>query len=107
MLDLFREIDRRQNRGERVAVATIVRTTGSTPRELGAKMVVTQDGKVIGSIGGGYGEHEVWKAAAEVVKLGQPRLVHVELTSNVVTNEGAVCGGAMDIFVEPIGPSKT
>jgi len=107
MLDLFREIARRQSLGETVAVATIVRASGSTPREVGAKMVVTQDGKVFGTIGGGYGEHKVWKAAAEVIRSGQPRLVRVELTVDVVTKEGAVCGGNLDIFVEPIGPSKT
>lgn len=106
MLELFLEIDRRRSRGERVAIATIIRAKGSTPRELGAKMVVTQEGTVVGTIGGGYGEHEVWKAAMEALKVGRPRVVHVELTSEASAKEGAVCGGTMDIFVEPIGFPK-
>ncbi len=107
MLELFRQIARRRDLGEKVALATIVRAKGSTPRELGAKMAVTQDGTVLGTIGGGYGEHEVWKVAKEVLLVGEPRMVRVELTSEVVTNEGAVCGGIMDVFVEPVGSSQT
>jgi xanthine/CO dehydrogenase XdhC/CoxF family maturation factor len=100
MIEVFREIARRRPLGESVALATIVSTRGSTPRELGAKMVVAADGSIVGTIGGGCGEHEVWQAALEALRTGEPRMVLVDLTADVVSNEGAVCGGTMEVFVE-------
>ena len=102
MIEVFQEIARRRSRGEVVALATIVSTRGSTPREPGAKMMVAADGSISGTIGGGCGEHEVWQAALETIRTGQPRIVHVDLTADVVSSEGAICGGVMDVFVEAI-----
>ena len=102
MIEVFRELARRRGQGEVVALATIVATRGSTPRELGTKMMVAADGSIAGTIGGGCGEHEVWQAALETIRTGQPRIVRVDLTADVVSNEGAVCGGVMDVFVEAL-----
>ena len=84
-----------------VAVATIVRTRGSSPREVGARMLVKPDGATDGTVGGGCGEAEVWRAALEVMADEQPRMVVVDLTNDIAINTDGVCGGIMDIFVEP------
>jgi len=84
-----------------VAVATIVRTRGSSPREVGARMLVKPNGDTDGTVGGGCGEAEVWRAAIEVLADEQPRMVVVDLTNEIAINTDGVCGGIMDIFVEP------
>jgi xanthine dehydrogenase accessory factor len=85
----------------RVAVATIVRTRGSSPREVGARMLVRPDGATDGTVGGGCGEAEVFRAALEVLEDDQPRMVVVDLTNEIAMNSDGVCGGVIDIFVEP------
>jgi xanthine dehydrogenase accessory factor len=85
----------------RVAVATIVRTRGSSPREVGARMLIRPDGATDGTIGGGCGEAEVWRAALEVLEDEQPRMVVVDLTNEIAMTSDGVCGGIIDIFVEP------
>jgi xanthine dehydrogenase accessory factor len=84
-----------------VAVATIVRTRGSSPREVGARMLIRADGGTDGTVGGGCGEAEVWRTALEVLADEQPRMVVVDLTNDIALNTDGVCGGIMDIFVEP------
>ncbi len=84
-----------------VAVATIVRTRGSSPREVGARMLVRPDGATDGTVGGGCGEAEVWRTALEVMADEQARMVVVDLTNDIGLNTDGVCGGIMDIFVEP------
>ncbi len=84
-----------------VAVATIVRTRGSSPREVGARMLVKPDGATDGTVGGGCGEAEVWRTALEVMADEQARMVVVDLTNDIGLNTDGVCGGIMDIFVEP------
>jgi xanthine dehydrogenase accessory factor len=85
----------------RVAVATIVRTRGSSPREVGARMLIRPDGATDGTIGGGCGEAEVWRAALEVLEDERPRMVVVDLTNEIAMTSDGVCGGIIDIFVEP------
>src|SRR4030081_3337347 len=85
----------------RVAVATIVRPRGSAPREVGARMLVKPNGDTDGTVGGGCGEAEVWRAAIEVMADEQARMVVVDLTNEIAINTDGVCGGIMDIFVEP------
>jgi xanthine dehydrogenase accessory factor len=84
-----------------VAVATIVRTRGSSPREVGARMLVKPDGQTDGTVGGGCGEAEVWRTALEVMADEQPRMVVVDLTNDIAMSTDGVCGGVLDIFVEP------
>jgi xanthine dehydrogenase accessory factor len=87
-----------------VAVATIVRTRGSSPREVGARMLIRPDGATDGTVGGGCGEAEVWRTALEVMADEQARMVVVDLTNDIGLNTDGVCGGIMDIFVEPWRP---
>lgn len=83
-----------------VAVATIVRTRGSSPREVGARMLVRRDGATDGTVGGGCGEADVWRAALDVLSDDRARMVEVDLTNDIAINTDGVCGGIMDIFVE-------
>ncbi len=105
MIDTYREIAKHTARGETVALATVIRVKGSTPREPGAKMVVTADGRIFGTVGGGCGEAEVWRAALDVIETRRPRVVLVDLTEDIDSDRGAICGGTMDVFVEAVGPA--
>ncbi len=88
--------------GRRCALATIVGTKGSTPRKVGARMIVDPEVGLVGTVGGGCGEAEVIEAAKEVLKTGVPRRVRVDLTDDFVSWSPAVCGGIMDIFLEAV-----
>lgn len=84
-----------------VCLATIVRTTGSTPRKLGAKMLICVDGSTFGTVGGGCGESQVRSAAYKSLLVEKkPRLMEVDLTDDLGTRGGDVCGGKMWIFIE-------
>ncbi|GFN22258.1 MAG: XdhC family protein [Thermoanaerobacteraceae bacterium] len=89
--------------GETFVLATIVRTKGSTPREAGSGLVVLPDGRMFGTIGGGCAEAEVRQRALEVLQDGKAGVVRVDLTAEVAEDEGMVCGGIMDVFLEPLG----
>lgn len=89
--------------GRSVALATIVATRGSVPRHVGSKMIIDPERGLVGTIGGGCGEGEVIEAAGEVVRSGEARLVRVELLDAVNSWSPAVCGGVMEIFLEPVG----
>jgi len=99
--DFYTSLQRSLQVEPQVAVATIVRTRGSSPREVGARMLIRPDGATDGTVGGGCGEAEVWRAALEVMADEQPRMVVVDLTNDIGLNTDGVCGGIMDIFVEP------
>lgn len=90
--------------GRRVALATVVVARGSTPRGVGSKMVIDPEAGLVGTIGGGCGEGDVIEAAREVLAEGHPRRVRVELMDAEDTWSPAVCGGVMDVFVEPVDP---
>jgi len=85
-----------------VVLATIVATRGSVPRHAGSRMVIDAEGGLLGTIGGGCGEADVIEAAREVLASRQPRLVRVELLDAIDSWSPAVCGGTMDVFVEPV-----
>lgn len=104
MIDLYRDLLARLRSGETVAVATIVRTRGSTPREVGAKMIIDRNGKATGTIGGGCGEADVWALAQEVLQTGNPALVEVDLLSDSDEEGGRACGGIMYVHIERIQP---
>ena len=82
-------------------MATIVSTKGSTPREVGAKMVVTAWGEIFGTIGGGCGEADVKREAIEVIRTEKPRTVRVDLLDDISSDSPAVCGGIMNVFIDP------
>ena len=85
-----------------VALATVLRTRGSVPRHAGSRMIVDPARGLIGTIGGGCGEADVIEAARDVVSTGIPRIVHVELMDDIHSWSPAVCGGTMEILVEPV-----
>ena len=99
--DTFEQIVSLISAGETVAVATVVRTKGSTPREVGAKMVVRVGGEILGTIGGGCGEAEVWRTALSVIETRKPQVVLVDLTEEIDMKSQGVCGGTMEVFVDP------
>jgi len=90
-------------RGERVVVATVADTRGSTPQRRGAKMLFFQSGQTAGTVGGGCVEAEVWAEAREAMRSGKSGLHHFSLTADEASEEGMVCGGTMDIFIEVMG----
>src|SRR5438093_7787152 len=98
--DLYRLIGEANGRGERVVVATVAHTRGSTPQRRGAKMLFFENGKTAGTVGGGCVEAEVWAEAREAMRSGQPALHHFSLTADEASEEGMVCGGTMDIFID-------
>ncbi len=97
--EIYRAMAGALDRGDRVGLATVARTRGSTPRKTGAKMVVRQDGSFFGTIGGGCGEAEVWQEAMDVLDNGKARIVTVDLTQPT-DGDDKICGGVMDVFVE-------
>jgi xanthine dehydrogenase accessory factor len=101
--DLYRMIDEAGARGERVVLATVAHTRGSTPQRRGAKMLFFQNGEVAGTVGGGCIEAEVWAEARAAMRSGGSALHHFSLTAEEASEEGMVCGGTMDIFVDVIG----
>ena len=92
--------------GTRVAVATIVHTAGSVPREIGAKMLIRPDGRTAGTVGGGCGEAEVMRAALDVIRQGQATLVRVDLSNEVALDSDGICGGTLDVLVEAWPPAN-
>ena len=90
--------------GLTVAVATITQVKGSTPSEVGAKMIIHPYGKHVGTVGGGCGEADVIRAGLDVIQDGTPRTVHVDLTDAISMQSLGVCGGIMDVFVERWAP---
>lgn len=101
--DVYRLINDAGDRGERVVVATVAHTRGSTPQERGAKMLFFQNGETAGTVGGGCIEAEVWAEAKTAMRSGKSQLHHFSLTADEASEEGMVCGGTMDIFIEVIG----
>lgn len=102
--DLYRMINEAGERSERVVVATVAHTRGSTPQQRGAKMLFFMNGEVAGTVGGGCIEAEVWAEAQQALRSGESVLHHFSLTADEASEEGMVCGGTMDIFVEALDP---
>ncbi len=88
--------------GERAALVTVVATEGSTPQKAGARMLVYADGRIVGTIGGGCLEAEMTWRAREAIEGGRPKLVSYDLTPEQAGEDGLVCGGRMQVFIEPI-----
>ncbi len=103
-MDVYEELVRLRNLGQRCALATIVEVRGSIPSYESAKMLVREDGSIVGTIGGGCVEAEVWNAAREVIQNEQPRRLTFNLGQDAAYDNGLICGGQLDIFVEPVMP---
>jgi xanthine dehydrogenase accessory factor len=103
-LDLFEEIVKMRRAGQRAALATIVHTNGSIPSYESSRMLVREDGSIAGTIGGGCVEADVWAAAKEVMQKETPRKMVFHLNNETSYENGLICGGTLEIFVEPILP---
>ena len=103
--EVFAAVADALERGEPAALVTIVSTTGSTPQRVGAKMLVFGDGRIVGTIGGGCYENDAFWKARDAIGNRKPQLVHYELDDDFAQETGLVCGGQMDVYIEPIEPS--
>ena len=103
-MDLFEEIVRMRRAGQRGALATIVHTNGSIPSFESSRMLVREDGSTQGTIGGGCVEADVWAAAKEVMQKEAPRKLVFHLNNEATYDNGLICGGTVEVFVEPILP---
>src|SRR5690348_17185814 len=90
--------------GQRGALATIVHTNGSIPSYESSRMLVRDDGTIAGTIGGGCVEAEVWAAAKEVMHKETPRKMVFNLNNEASYDNGLICGGTLEVFVEPLLP---
>lgn len=98
--ELYYLLGKAITRGERVAVATVANTKGSTPQRRGAKMLFFENGETVGTVGGGCVEAEVWAEAKEALRTRRSALYRFSLTADEASEEGMVCGGIMEIFIE-------
>ncbi len=103
-MDIYEQIVQLRRDGRRGAVATIVNVRGSIPSFKTAKMLVRDDGSIVGTIGGGCVEADVWQAAREVMESEKPRTLTFDLNQDPKYDTGLVCGGTLEVFVEPILP---
>jgi xanthine dehydrogenase accessory factor len=103
--EVFAALSEALQRGEEVALVTIVASTGSTPQRVGAKMLVYADGRTVGTIGGGCYENDAFGKAREAIQTRKPISVKFELNDDFAQETGLVCGGQMEVFIEPIEPS--
>jgi len=103
-MDIFEEIVRMRRTGQRGALATIVHTNGSIPSFESSRMLVREDGGIVGTIGGGCVEADVWAAARDVMEREAPRKMIFNLNNEASFDNGLICGGTLEVFVEPILP---
>src|SRR3954469_9473837 len=103
--EVFAAVTAALEKGEPAALVTIVSTMGSTPQRVGAKMLVFGDGRMVGTIGGGCYENDAFWKAREAIKTRRPELIHYELSDDFAQETGLICGGQMDVYIEPIEPS--
>jgi xanthine dehydrogenase accessory factor len=104
-VDVYEELTRLRRLGQKCALATIVQVRGSIPSYESAKLLVREDGSLVGTIGGGCVEAEVWNAAREVMDSGKPRHMSFNLGQDAAYDNGLICGGQLDVFVEPVLPA--
>jgi xanthine dehydrogenase accessory factor len=103
-MDIYQEIVTLRTAGRRGALATITSVRGSIPSFQTSKMLVRDDGSIVGTIGGGCVEAEVWQAAREVMEEEKPRTLTFNLNQNPKYDTGLVCGGTLEVFIEPVLP---
>ena len=101
--EVYDEITRAQEAGRRLAIATIITTSGSTPQRTGAKLLVFADGRMLGTVGGGCDEADVWAEARAALADRRPRLCRFTLRDAPDVppdEEGMICGGEMEVLIE-------
>ncbi|HEY4687926.1 MAG TPA: XdhC/CoxI family protein [Anaerolineae bacterium] len=102
MREVVPDIDRWRAQGDRIALATVIQTWGSAPRGVGAKMALTVDGKIAGSVSGGCVEGAVFEAGTQVIRSGEPQLLQFGVADETAWEVGLACGGSIRIFVQPL-----
>ena len=103
-MDVYEELAAVRRSGRKAALATIVNVEGSIPSFRSAKMLVREDGSIVGTIGGGCTEAEVWQTAKDVIASETPRMLDFNLGQEAAYDEGLICGGTLKVYVEPILP---
>jgi xanthine dehydrogenase accessory factor len=103
-MDVYEELVRLRRSGQKCAIATIVQVNGSIPSYESAKLLVREDGSMVGTIGGGCVEAEVWNAAREVMETERPRHLTFNLGQDAAYDNGLICGGQLNVFIEPVLP---
>jgi len=106
MNDLFSEMHRRLKQRQKLVLARIIKHAGSTPRTTGTKCIITEDGTLIGTIGGGLLEYEVMEKAREVFTSEKTAILHFRLAGEALQNSEMICGGTADVFLEPVLPEN-
>lgn len=103
-LALYKELSQAKENKEPLALATVIATKGSTPQRAGAKMLIYRNGKLSGTVGGGCVEADVIGEAQRLMRKGKSELCRFDLIADPDEPEGDVCGGVMEIFIEPYLP---
>lgn len=104
MRDIFSDVTRWFDEGQSIALATVIKTWGSSPRTIGAKLAVNEKGEMTGSVSGGCVEGAVVTVCMDVIQDGQPRLLHFDVADETAWEVGVACGGEVDIFVRLLTP---
>ena len=100
--EVFHAVGEALRRGEAASLVTIIRTEGSTPQRVGAKMVVFADGRTVGTIGGGCYENDAFWKARQALQTRRSEVVRYELADDVAEESGLICGGQMEVYIEPL-----
>ena len=101
MRDILDDVKAWRTENEEIAIATVVKASGSAPRQVGAKLGVTRSGRMAGSVSGGCVEGAVFEEAMNVLDSGKPSLVHYGISDELAWDVGLSCGGQIDVFIEP------
>lgn len=101
-MNMYEIVESYLKNGKIGAIATVISRDGSAPRDVGAKMFVGEDGKIYGTIGGGNLEHSVYKQAISTMGTEKPEIIHIRMDSKEVASDGMICGGNVDVFLEPV-----
>jgi xanthine dehydrogenase accessory factor len=101
MKELLPDIERWQDAGQKVAIATVVQAYGSAPRRAGAKMAIAENGEFVGSVSGGCVENDVVEHAKQVIDENHARLVPYGISDEMAFNVGLACGGQIEVFIQP------
>lgn len=107
MIETYEALQKFLQQGTPVALATIVRVHGSVPREVGTQMIVHPTGNHVGTVGGGCGEADVIRDGMLALRTGQSRRIEVDLTEDISMESLGVCGGTMELLIEPFTPEPS
>jgi xanthine dehydrogenase accessory factor len=102
MRDILPDLDNWSAQSKSIALATVIQTWGSSPRRAGAKMAITPDGGITGSVSGGCVEGAVFEEGVQALKANRPKLLHFGVADETAWEVGLACGGSIDVFVKPL-----